>query len=137
MSIEIKSVAIDQILDIRHQVLWPAKSPDFVKVPEDDNGMHFGLYDSNKLVSVISLFPDGRRMRFRKFATLPAYQNKGLGSQLLQFVIDTAVEMEYLSIWCDARVSALSFYEKFGFEKCSESFLKEDIAYYKIERILR
>ena len=69
MDNEIRSVEVEQILHIRHQVLWPAKSPAFVKVPEDDLGNHFGLYIENKLVSVISLFADGNRIRFRKFVS--------------------------------------------------------------------
>mgnify|MGYP003530026727 CR=1 FL=1 len=136
MDNEIRSVEVEQILHIRHQVLWPAKSPDFVKVPEDDLGNHFGLYIENKLVSVISLFADGNRIRFRKFATLQEYQNRGLGSRLLDFTIDWAREQGYREIWCDARTSAMAFYEKFGFAKFSEPFFKEEIAYFKIQKSL-
>lgn len=136
MDIEIKSVTVDQILTIRHKVLWPDKSPDFVKVPEDDLAMHFGLFCDNQLVSVISLFPDADRIRFRKFATLHAYQNKGLGSRLLEFVMAKAREQGYCVIWCDARSTAITFYEKFGFEKYSEPFFKEDVEYFKIRKSL-
>jgi len=136
MNIEIKKVQVDDILDIRHKVLWPDKSPDFVKVPEDDQATHFGLYYEGKLASVLSLFPDAKSIRFRKFATLSEFQNQGLGSKLLTYVIDYSREQQYEKIWCDARSSAMKFYEKFGFEKFSESFFKEDVEYFKISKRL-
>lgn len=135
-SIEIQKVNADETLSIRHLVLWPGKSADFVKVPEDELGFHFGLYVNARLVSVISLFADGNSMRFRKFATLPDFQGKGLGSQLLEHSIEFARQNQFQRMWCDARTDAFGFYERFGFTKFSEPFFKEDIEYYKIEKAL-
>ncbi|GGM82972.1 N-acetyltransferase [Dyadobacter beijingensis] len=132
--IEIQKVNADDLIDIRHLVLWPDKPREFVKVPEDEHGMHFGLYLDGALVSVISLFGEGADIRFRKFATLPGLQGKGLGSRLLQHAIDFAQMQGYTRMWCDARTDALGFYQRFGFKKFSEPFFKEHIEYYKIER---
>ncbi|WP_353721286.1 GNAT family N-acetyltransferase [Dyadobacter sp. 676] len=134
--IEIQKVNADDVMDIRHSVLWPDKPREFVKVPEDENGIHLGLYFDSILVSVISLFADGRNIRFRKFATLPEKQGKGLGSRLLLHAIAHAQAEGYTRMWCDARTDALGFYERFGFKKFSEPFFKEQIEYYKIERML-
>ncbi|SEI39095.1 Acetyltransferase (GNAT) domain-containing protein [Dyadobacter sp. SG02] len=124
-------------MEIRHLVLWPDKPREFVKVPEDESGIHFGLYLNGALVSVISLFADDdQRIRFRKFATLPGFQGKGLGSKLLRHALTYAQAHGYSCIWCDARTDALAFYERFGFKKFSEPFFKEHIEYYKIERAL-
>jgi len=136
MTLEIREVPVDKVLDIRHKVLWPNKSPEFVKVPEDEYGRHFGLFQDDQIVSVISLFVIGETIRFRKFATIEAYQNKGLGSKLLQFAIDDSLRRGYNKIWCDARADAMGFYEKFGFKKFSATFMKEDIKYFKIEKAL-
>ncbi|MGG7665470.1 GNAT family N-acetyltransferase [Dyadobacter sp. BHUBP1] len=123
-------------MEIRHTVLWPDKPREFVKVPEDESGTHFGLYFEGTLVSVISLFDGNQDIRFRKFATLPGLQGKGLGSRLLQHAIAYAQAQGYTRMWCDARTDALGFYERFGFKKFSEPFFKEHIKYYKIERML-
>ena len=135
-SIEIQKVSTDDLMEIRHLVLWPDKPREFVKVPEDESGIHFGLYFEGALVSVISLFGDAQCIRFRKFATLPALQGKGLGSRLLQHAIMYAQTQGYTRMWCDARTEALGFYERFGFKKFSAPFFKEHIEYYKIERML-
>lgn len=134
--IEIQKVNADDLLEIRHLVLWPDKPREFVKVPEDETGIHFGLHLDGALVSVISLFPEGKNVRFRKFATLPGFQGKGLGSRLLKHAIAYAQTQGYARMWCDARTDALGFYARFHFRKFSEPFFKEHIEYYKIERML-
>jgi GNAT superfamily N-acetyltransferase len=136
MGIEIRKITADDTLAIRHQVLWPGKSADFVRVAEDEDAHHFGSFADEELVSVISLFPDQDSMRFRKFATIHTFQNKGLGSKLLEYVISYSRHQQYKMLWCDARSSALAFYERFGFEKFSEPFFKEHIGYYKIRKEL-
>ena len=136
MSIEIKKVAVEDILPIRHKVLWPDKPFEFVKVEGDGEGIHFGLYAHSKLVTIISLFAEDKSLRFRKFATLPEYQNRGLGKMMILNVIDYAKENNFERLWCDARTDALNFYERVGFKKFSEPFFKEEIEYYKIEKLL-
>jgi len=136
MSIEIKKVSVEDILPIRHKVLWPDKPLEFVKVVGDEEGIHFGLYENSILVTIISLFAEGKSLRFRKFATLTEYQNRGLGKLMILKVIDYAQENNFERLWCDARTDALNFYERVGFKKFSEPFFKENIEYYKIEKIL-
>jgi len=136
MSIEIKKVSVEDILPIRHKVLWPDKPFEFVKVEGDEEGIHFGLYENSILVTIISLFAEGKSLRFRKFATLTEYQNRGLGKLMILKVIDYAQENNFERLWCDARTDALNFYERVGFKKFSEPFFKENIEYYKIEKIL-
>jgi len=136
MSIDIKKVSVEDILPIRHKVLWPDKPFEFVKVEGDEEGIHFGLYENSILVTIISLFAEGKSLRFRKFATLTEYQNRGLGKLMILKVIDYAQENNFERLWCDARTDALNFYERVGFKKFSEPFFKENIEYYKIEKIL-
>ena len=136
MSIEIKKVAVEDILPIRHKVLWPDKPFEFVKVEGDGEGIHFGLYAHSKLATIISLFAEDKSLRFRKFATLPEYQNRGLGKMMILNVIDYAKENNFERLWCDARTDALNFYERVGFKNFSGPFLKENIEYYKIEKLL-
>lgn len=137
MEIEIKKAALDEILPIRHVVLWPDKPFEFVKVEGDEAGVHFGLYQNAQLVTIISLFGEGKSIRFRKFATLPEFRNQGLGKKMILFIMDYAAEAGFERIWCDARADALNFYERVGFEKFSEVFVKEGIDYYKIEKTLK
>ncbi len=129
----IRSIAAADTYPLRHQVLWPTKPLDFVKVPEDEKGLHFGYFIDNQIVSVISLFVDDHRVaRFRKFATHPDFQRQGLGSALLESVFERAIELQATRIWCDARLDAKLFYERFGMKQDGDTFFKGDIPYVKM-----
>ncbi|MCS4434266.1 GNAT family N-acetyltransferase [Aquiflexum gelatinilyticum] len=131
----IKEVSIDQILPIRQQVMWPDKHIDFVRVPEDENGIHFGLFVKENLVSVVSVFIHGQEAQFRKFATLEQFQGKGYGSKLLQYIFDFLEEKSISRIWCNARISKAGFYQKFGMTTTAATFEKEGMEYVVMEKI--
>jgi GNAT superfamily N-acetyltransferase len=131
----IRSISSADTYQLRHQVLWPNKSLEFVKIPEDELGFHFGYFVNNELVSVISLFINHQRIaRFRKFATHPDFQRKGIGGQLLRHVFEKALELNTAQIWCDARLDAKLFYGRFGMMQEEEIFYKGEIPYIKMSR---
>lgn len=109
---------------IRLHVLYPGKDPEYAKLPEDEEGMHLGLFDQNMLISVVSLFKKGKDMQFRKFATLEQYQRKGYGTELLKYLTELSAEEGCERIWCNARKNATGFYSKFGFSETEQTFQK-------------
>jgi phosphoribosylformimino-5-aminoimidazole carboxamide ribotide isomerase len=131
--LEIKEIKPSETLDLRHRILSPNKSVDSIILIEDDAGQHFGLFQSEKIVSVISLFVENDNAQFRKFATETTEQNKGYGSILLNYIIEESIKNNVKNLWCNARLTALGFYEKFGFEVVSEKWIKNDIEYVKME----
>lgn len=138
--LEIKSVPLEVVLPIRQEVMYPGQSAELAQVAGDEEAIHWGLFSGEKLVSVISLFNSlkyGRSLQFRKFATLADYQGKGYGSRLLQEVINYGVSHGYAVIWCNARVSALGFYNRFGFCQDGDAWQKNGIDYIIIKKALR
>jgi GNAT superfamily N-acetyltransferase len=133
----IKEVSIDQILPIRQQVMWPDQPIDFVRVPEDENGIHFGLFVEENLISVVSVFIQGQEAQFRKFATVDKYQGMGYGSKLLQYIFDFLKGKNTSRIWCNARISKAGFYQKFGMEPTKVTFEKEGMEYMVMERVYK
>lgn len=121
---------------LRHAVLWPEQPPAYVQLPDDAAGQHFGAFVGDELVSVISLFVAGEEARFRKFATAPAWQGRGIGGQLLACTIAAATASGATSLWCDARASALGFYQRFGLQPEGPPFAKGDIPYQRLRRPL-
>ncbi|MFC6100063.1 GNAT family N-acetyltransferase [Olivibacter domesticus] len=121
---------------LRQEVLYPNQPIEHVILKEDDNGLHFGLYDNNKLISVVSLFIEGTEAQFRKFATDRNYQGKGYGSTLLNFILTYTKEQGVLNIWCNARISAIKFYKKHGFAGIGNPFVNNDIEYIRMAKTL-
>lgn len=120
MSITIGPVPLEQVWQMRQEVMYPELSIDAVKLEDDAAGEHLGLYVDDSLCSVVSLFRQGDVLQFRKFATLQAQQGKGLGTKLLQHVFERAQREGVKKIWCNSRLSASGFYERFGMQPFGE-----------------
>ncbi len=135
MNPKIIQITSKETLQIRHQVMWPNKPIDYVKLPNDNEGLHFGLFLDKKLISVISLFINDGEAQFRKFATLENYQGKGYGSILLNEIMQIADKQSLKRIWCNARRNKSEFYRKFGLVATNTIFIKGDVDYEIMERI--
>ena len=107
---------------LRREVMYPEMTIEEVKLPEDESGIHFGLFDHHKLITVVSTFRDGDEMQFRKFATLNEYQGMGYGGIMLEHVIRFAKEEGCKRLWCNARKNASGFYQKAGFTETTQTF---------------
>jgi len=130
---EIRRITWEQTIPVRHKVLWPNKPPEFCKVDGDEEGVHFGAFINNELICVASVYIKQEKARLRKFATDDHFQKKGIGSKVLEFIISYLKGMEVKEFWCDARESALGFYERFGMCPFSDRFYKEDEPYLKMK----
>ncbi|MEK5440954.1 GNAT family N-acetyltransferase [Fredinandcohnia sp. FSL W7-1320] len=124
----------EQAWEVRHKVMWPDKNFDYIKLEDDDLGIHFGLFEDKMLKSVVSLFIKNEEAQFRKFATLQKEQGKGYGSTLLDYVLKEAKNHELKRIWCNARKNKMDFYKKFGLQETNVSFVKGGKSYVIMEK---
>lgn len=129
-------VSADEVLPIRHQVLWPEKPITFCQVTGDDSAQHYGIKVDSRIVCVASLYFAGGEARLRKFATLPEFQGRGIGSQMLVSLIDEVRVHGLRYFWLDARESALAFYQRHGFSTEGERFYKGEIPYFRMSQRL-
>ncbi|MFB3387945.1 GNAT family N-acetyltransferase [Flavobacterium sp. LAR06] len=121
---EIKAIKASETWEIRHKVMWPDQPFEFVQLVEDNFGLHFGVFDQEKLVSIVSCFIVCDEMQFRKLATLDEYQGNGIASLLLHHILKLAKDMSLKKVWCNARSNKKSFYEKFGMRETEQTFVK-------------
>ncbi|NHI00824.1 GNAT family N-acetyltransferase [Oceanimonas sp. MB9] len=136
MNVKVEVLTVEEVLPLRHAVLWPNEPVAFSRVAEDDAGAHFGIRQHGEVVCVASVFFSGDTARLRKFATKMACQGQGMGSVMLQFLIEHLRERGVRKLWFDARASATAFYGKFGFAVEGERFYKHGVAYYRMSRVL-
>lgn len=130
---DIRIVAIHDILPIRHHVLWPDKPISFCQVEGDDSATHYGVYVKEELVCVASIYIKEQTARLRKFATLADFQGRGIGSQLITHILNELKRGQITCFWCDARETAHHFYEKFKMEIQGPVFKKSGVSYYKMQ----
>lgn len=134
MKTNIREITVEEVLKIRQKVMWPNKSIDYVKISNDKDGRHFGLFIDQELISVISLFTKNNIAQFRKFATEKKHQGKGFGSILLNKIIAIVIDEKTDKIWCNARIEKLEFYQKFGMKPTTNRFTKGGIEYIIMEK---
>ena len=134
---EIKKISPSDTWSIRQSVMWHDKPLTYVQLAEDENGLHYGVFENAELLSVISLFIENENAQFRKFATQVTHQGKGHGSALLNFLIHECEKKQIKNLWCNARTSAYPFYQKFGFEIVSETWTKDGIEFVKMSKTLK
>ncbi|OXM87689.1 GNAT family N-acetyltransferase [Paenibacillus rigui] len=130
---DIRQISKEAAWTLRHQVMWPEKPLEYVKLRDDDQGTHWGFYAEDRLVSVLSLFIERNRAQFRKFATLPEEQGKGFGTRLLRHVMDEARRHGADQIRCNARADKAAFYKRFGLIATNQAFEKDGISYVIME----
>jgi len=121
---DVKKINGSDTWQIRHEVMWPDQPFEFVQLEEDNLGIHFGVFEEDKLVSIVSCFMEEKEMQFRKLATLEEYQGKGIASHLLKYILEFAKEKGVEKVWCNARTNKKSFYEKFGMIDTFKTFVK-------------
>jgi len=154
---DIKNITPEEALDIRHQVLWPNKPKEFCKLKDDYKGIHYGGFLNGKLVCVASIFIENNSARLRKFATLTEFQGKGYGTLLIKHIISdlkgtnatglkpvvtpgtnaTGLKPVVTHLWCDARITAKDFYNRFKMSSTGETFFKSDVEYIVMERKIK
>lgn len=136
MSIRIEPIQAENTWPLRHEVMWPDRSIDYVKLEKDAQGIHLGLFKNDELIAVISAFIEGTEAQFRKFATKAQEQGKGYGSQLLTYLIKQLLAKNVTRIWCNARVDKSFFYKRFGLTETHHKFAKGGIDYVIMEKVI-
>jgi len=121
---------------LRKAILYPAQLLYEMEMEEDNQGYHFGAFEDNELIAIVSLFQNGDDFQFRKFAVIEGKQGQGIGSKLLQYITNFAVNENGKRLWCNARLSAIGFYLKAGFSQTGTLFSKNGFDYEIMEKYL-
>jgi predicted GNAT family N-acyltransferase len=121
---------------LRRDILYPGGYLHNMEMEEDNHGYHFGAFEDNALVGVVSLFQNGTDWQFRKLAIVVDAQKKGIGTQLLAYVTAFVERENGTRLWCNARLSATAFYIKLGFAITGETFSENGVDYVIMEKSL-
>ncbi|MEB0263732.1 MULTISPECIES: GNAT family N-acetyltransferase [unclassified Mucilaginibacter] len=121
---------------LRRDVLYPGEYMHNMEMEEDNQGYHFGAFEDNKLMGVVSLFKHADDWQFRKLAVVADGQGKGIGTQIIACVTGFVEREHGTRLWCNARLFATGFYEKLGYIKVGEEFHKNGVDYIIMEKSL-
>lgn len=149
VEVDVEVIPTAESYPLRHAVLRPHQSiADVVWENDDDPGTAtFGAIEraSRAIVGVATVFaepapfdvtgagvPPGAgsattTWRLRGMATRPDAQGQGIGSSVLEAVFDHVAAAGGDLLWCNARTSAVAFYERAGFRTWGQEWVINSI----------
>ena len=128
----VRAVTADETADLRRQVLRNGRD---VPLPGDESpAHHVGVFADDHLVAsgnIRSEAPpwgaDSTSWRIRGMATWPEARGQGAGRLVLDALLRHARERGGGLVWCNARTTARSFYERAGFAVRGAEWEEPDI----------
>lgn len=128
---EIREITATETHSVRHPVLRAGKPVETCIFPgdEDEGTIHLGYFINCALVGIASLYPQSHPelnaqnpYQLRGMAVLPHHQGHGYGEALVrEALLKTKINHGDL-LWCNARIKAVPFYEKMGFDTFGPPF---------------
>jgi len=125
---ECRPAALEEILDLRRRILRAGMPDVSAEFPgdRDPRALHFGAFSGATAVGCLTLIRsthDGQdAWQLRGMAVDGTCQGNGIGHRLLLFARD-AISNDRISVWwCNARVSAVGFYQKHGWQIASDVY---------------
>lgn len=129
---EIVEIAAADTHDLRRRVLRDG-TPSVVLTWDGDDEpttCHLGVRDGDEIVAISTWlrrrYPDrpaDDAFQLRGMATDPAHRGTGVSSRLLVVGLDRCASDGATLVWARARVAALSFYERHGFEPVGPEYV--------------
>ena len=134
--IHVRPITAAETRPLRSAVLRPGQPASSLVYPGDDapGSFHAGAVVNGEIVGIATVYPEpmplaaeteldpANAFRLRGMATRPDLQGTGVGRAVLARCIEHAAEARADLLWCNARVSALGFYRRLGFETVGDTF---------------
>lgn len=132
----IKEIGPLETFPVRQAVLRPGKPVETCHFDGDNlhTTHHYGLFNDAQLVAVITVlenplknFDEQRQFQIRGMAVLDEFRGKGYGDDLLLYTENQIKSQNGDLIWFNARITAVGFYEKSGYQTLGPAFEITDV----------
>ncbi len=108
--------------------------PEELEWEEDDiDCIHLIVKKDNNYIATARLLETGK---IGRMAVLQPYRKCGIGSAMLQKILSIAKAMDMESVFLNAQIDAIKFYEKSGFLKQGDPFDDAGIPHVRMDKIL-
>ncbi|MEZ9419372.1 GNAT family N-acetyltransferase [Vibrio breoganii] len=85
----------------------------------DEEAVHALVYDNDEPIATGRMLEDGH---IGRIAVLISHRGKGLGTSIMEALVDEARLRSFSRVYLGAQVHALDFYQKLGFEPIGERY---------------
>lgn len=125
-AIEIKvydTFQLDEILNLYDSVGWSnyIKQKNILQQAYEQSLCTLAAYDNDKLVGIIRTVGDGLTIVFiQDILVLPEYQHRGIGTKLLQTMIENYKHVYMMELVTVNTEKTISFYQSVGFSSAEK-----------------
>jgi predicted GNAT family N-acyltransferase len=105
--------------------------PENLELENEDNATSYLIFDNGNPVGTGRWRRTNHGIKLERFAILPHYRNKGIGSILLKHVLDDLKD-EPLTIYLHSQLRAVPYYQRHGFEILGKMFVEAGINHFKM-----
>jgi len=127
---ELREITAEETWPVRHPVLRKGRPLEdvYMEADEKESTFHVGIFYKKNIIGVASFMDDskpiftGKQYRLRGMAVLPEYRKRGIAELLLRKGEEMLKERNCTTLWFNARLIALSFYKKIGYETIGSEF---------------
>ena len=112
-----------EILRLYASVGWTAYTdhPDVLRKGFENSLLTLAAYEEEQLLGIIRTVGDGHTIVFvQDILVFPKHQRKGVGSALLQTVLDRYRHVRQIELATDNTMKTIAFYKSMGFCEMSE-----------------
>lgn len=128
-----------QMVDLRFQLLRKPLGLDYTAedLEKEKEDILIGIFDEDLLEGCCILTKIApQTVKLRQMAVSSGLQGKGIGRVLMTFAENVARDRGMRRMVMHARKSAVGFYEKLGYNICSQEFQEVTIPHYEMEKAL-
>ena len=112
-----------EILTLYESVGWTAYTdqPEVLRKGFENSMLTLAAYEGDLLLGIIRAVGDGHTVVFvQDILVFPEYQRKGIGSALLQAILDRYSHVRQIELATDNTPKTIAFYKSMGFRELSE-----------------
>ena len=120
---EYKTYNEPEILHLYASVGWTAYTdyPDVLRKGFEYSMLTLAAYEDDQLLGIIRTVGDGHTIVFvQDILVFPEHQRKGIGSALLQAILDRYSHVRQIVLATDNTPKTIAFYKSMGFRELSE-----------------
>ncbi len=107
--------------------------PSEIELDECDKyALHIICEEQGVLIGCARLLLDGKSAHIGRLAVKKSYRGKGVGSAIIDYIVDYCKSEGYEYIWLNSQLHATKFYQNLGFVKEGETFFEAGIEHIKM-----
>lgn len=113
----------DEILALYTDAGWTAytEQPELLKKGFENSLLTLAAYDQDRLVGILRTVGDGYTIMFiQDILVFSEYQRKGIGSRLMQAVLERFQNVRQIELATDNTPKTIAFYKAQGFQTLEE-----------------